>query len=665
MMTRKRKKQCIAKTYKKKRCKFKARFPIRNPKYCGIHQKKSVVSQTGGQSTRQLVSRAIRTAFSGIKIAASSVGVIGSGGLGGDTIAEIVILLLQIGVLSIDLTVTMASSPWSKKFLDGIDFKQGPEGLEQHSKQIFSELAQQPNAQILLQQVCDSFSSILGSLSAAFGTVIGAFIPNDFGVTSVVVEEAIFQAGARAYPIAKKFYGLVPEIGKQLLQQPKKLELFLNSMIDLLTKTGDSWWDRLKSGGLRSGIIGAAALPFALVPAVNLIVIPAAGAAIAGNLMYSSGIGDETIINIIKTQMKPRIPALVKAIQLILPVTFTVLHVLDRCPEQRTKQIALSQQAVQQATQQALLTTPQYGGNYTKLKKIDFEDRFEYISSLGEGQFGAVHKMKDLQNDRIVAVKLLDGKNINKSAFLNEVNNWAKISLSPNCNPSITCLLDCGYTNFNNNIIYIIVMSYLVDSQTLTSFANEMIGRYREIPVKYMKQIMKQSIEALKYMHRRNVYHRDIKLDNILIRLEDNDQITLKFIDFGLACSLTPQNKLSKDCLRIVGTPDTLSPEFAKAIIEQKPVKISPKSLKAADIYALGVVFYMLNDDHPHRKYGLFETETREDVFEMVAYDPPEKLSYTLDSSISNDISSLTVLNINKRVHNFENLYNKVRKWKL
>ena len=89
------------------------------------------------------------------------------------------------------------------------------------------------------------------------------------------------------------------------------------------------------------------------------------------------------------------------------------------------------------------------------------------------------------------------------------------------------------------------------------------------------KMYMKQIIEAISYCHERGVSHRDIKPENILV----NDEGFVTVIDFGFSAS--SNTKLTTYC----GTPPFMCPEITKKV---------PYSGAAADVWALGILLYML-----------------------------------------------------------------------
>jgi MAP/microtubule affinity-regulating kinase len=90
-------------------------------------------------------------------------------------------------------------------------------------------------------------------------------------------------------------------------------------------------------------------------------------------------------------------------------------------------------------------------------------------------------------------------------------------------------------------------------------------------------KIIKQLIGVLAYLHQRNVTHRDIKLENIII---DNRGI-IKLIDFGFCCCSSSEAKLKVFC----GTPSYMCPE-----IVMKKEYVGPPT----DIWATGILLFAM-----------------------------------------------------------------------
>jgi doublecortin-like kinase 1/2 len=95
-------------------------------------------------------------------------------------------------------------------------------------------------------------------------------------------------------------------------------------------------------------------------------------------------------------------------------------------------------------------------------------------------------------------------------------------------------------------------------------------------------------LEALCYLHSCGIMHRDIKPENVLLQLNQDNQriVTLKLIDFGLACILRPNEYVTDPC----GTPTYVAPE----VIRKEPYN------SQIDMWSLGVVtFFMYLLPHP------------------------------------------------------------------
>ena len=205
-------------------------------------------------------------------------------------------------------------------------------------------------------------------------------------------------------------------------------------------------------------------------------------------------------------------------------------------------------------------------------KKLD--GRYELLELIGVGGMADIYRAKDLEEDRIVAVKILKTEFAGSDEFLRRFRNESK-AIALLSHPNIVKIYDVGFTDK----VQFIVMEY-VDGVTLTDYIEQQgLLKWRDA-VHFTVQILR----ALQHAHDRGIVHRDVKSSNVML-LRDG---TIKVMDFGIARFNRENNKTMSD--KTIGSVHYISPEQARGDITDE----------RSDIYSVGVVLYeMLTGKKP------------------------------------------------------------------
>ena len=191
-------------------------------------------------------------------------------------------------------------------------------------------------------------------------------------------------------------------------------------------------------------------------------------------------------------------------------------------------------------------------------------DRYEILGKVGAGGMSDVYKAKDLTLGRFVAIKVLKAEFSEDINFVTKFRSEAQAAAGLE-HPNIVNIYDVG----SENGLHYIVMEY-VEGITLKTY----IEKKGQLSFKEAVSIAIQVGRGIEAAHNKNIVHRDIKPQNIMISTEGKVKVT----DFGIARAAT-SNTISSD---VMGSVHYSSPEQARnGFVDGK-----------SDIYSLGIVMY-------------------------------------------------------------------------
>ncbi|MCZ7666803.1 MAG: serine/threonine protein kinase [Chloroflexi bacterium] len=162
-------------------------------------------------------------------------------------------------------------------------------------------------------------------------------------------------------------------------------------------------------------------------------------------------------------------------------------------------------------------------------------DNYRIESLLGEGGMGDVYKARDMNLNRVVAIKVMDERLAKQPQFQQRFQQEAQAAARLK-HPSIVQIYH--FDNFQG-ILYM-AMTY-VPGQTLGKYLHQMVKSQQVVLLKESLSLVAQVADALGYAHRQGVVHRDIKPDNVLLEAldapdrEGEPPVRAVVTDFGLA----------------------------------------------------------------------------------------------------------------------------------
>ncbi len=264
---------------------------------------------------------------------------------------------------------------------------------------------------------------------------------------------------------------------------------------------------------------------------------------------------------------------------------------------------------------------------------------FKMLGKLGKGTTATVYKARQLNLDRLVAIKVLPAEAMKSEkavqAFYAEGRAAAQLN-----HKNIVQAFDVGQWGS----FHYFVMEY-VEGKTV----HEMLQELGVLGAEQSLDIAIAMAEALKHAHEKGFVHRDVKPKNIILDAEG----TPKLADLGLARAIADREAGLAERGQALGTPYYISPEQVRGEVEIGP---------PADIYGLGATFY-------HMVTGLppFTGNDAREVMDMHLHERPKpanELSPQLPPGLSEVIDKMLMKSPADRYRDCELLLLDLQAWK-
>uniref|UniRef100_A0A8C4GVV0 MAP/microtubule affinity-regulating kinase 3 n=1 Tax=Dicentrarchus labrax TaxID=13489 RepID=A0A8C4GVV0_DICLA len=191
---------------------------------------------------------------------------------------------------------------------------------------------------------------------------------------------------------------------------------------------------------------------------------------------------------------------------------------------------------------------------------------YRLLKTIGKGNFAKVKLARHILTGREVAIKIIDKTQLNPTS-LQKLFREVRIMKTLN-HPNIVKLFEVIETE---KTLYLI-MEYASGGEVFDYLVAH--GRMKE---KEARAKFRQIVSAVHYCHQKNIVHRDLKAENLLLDADSN----IKIADFGFSNEFSAGNKLDTFC----GSPPYAAPELFQGKKYDGP---------EVDIWSLGVILYTL-----------------------------------------------------------------------
>lgn len=251
------------------------------------------------------------------------------------------------------------------------------------------------------------------------------------------------------------------------------------------------------------------------------------------------------------------------------------------------------------------------------------EDKYDLGKELGRGGFSVVREAVNKYTKEKVAVKFIEKKFVDQEELKllqREIDIMARVQ-----HKNVLRLFEI----FDTSTQLSLVMELVNGGELFYKIVDK--GSYSEMEA---RDIVRQLVEGVDYLHNQGIAHRDLKPENLLCSEVDDGKMVIKIADFGLSKAFNGENALETSC----GTPDYAAPEV---------LRMDGAYDKSVDLWSIGVITYVLLCGFPP-----FYGKSQAQLFEKILnadFEFPEPEWTNISAEAKDFINHLLILDTKQR----------------
>jgi eukaryotic-like serine/threonine-protein kinase len=231
------------------------------------------------------------------------------------------------------------------------------------------------------------------------------------------------------------------------------------------------------------------------------------------------------------------------------------------------------------------------------------DGKYFLMERLGVGGMGVVYRARRVHIGDEVALKVLHKQLVADASMLERFRREARAAAQLR-HPNIVSIIDLSEARGLDAPAYIVME--LIEGESL----RELLLREKRLEPERAVSLMRDICAGVGAAHRKGIFHRDLKPDNVIVLAADDDREreTVKVVDFGIAkLNEAAGATVLTQTGAVMGTPYYMSPEQCRG-----------EALDArADVYSLGTILYEMLAGSPP-----FTAETTTGLIARHLFDP-------------------------------------------